>query len=500
VKLFDFSKTVVNQVIAELGYAESFVRIAIFQLHNRGVFAALNEKLGQGVRVEIFTLPYDSINPEIRDEVTAQFQFLEKNGAKLYFCKWNVGDPERTSTAVGRWYSFHGKFIVTDKSAIALSANFTQSPEIDGLLIYRDEPEKINEFNEKLDELMELFIKNDDGYDGSIRQKVISTGLPNVTSVFTLPRSIETGTHREHWIAHYPASLCPVRVPIEDRLYVTPFDCRGRDFVMAIISAASEFAYVSTESFTDPDFPTFLTKRKLQGLDVRILSGATSMDFSNRMQDMLRELIAQDIQIRTTDEDLHAKLIITDKHFVISSVNLNRMNLGFKRTANYWRENTETITVCTDAAILSQSKVQFLDIFDRSINIETKLTEKVEKLVGAMLSSMFGLRSDREVKQLFAHVIVKKEIETKKVMVRIGKIISRLMDRLNKKTVGKREFFLALVLYYLTERKHAFNELGEKLNILDPTVDVSDLVNWLISSQFIEKEDDEYKIKIEALL
>ena len=79
---------------------------------------------------------------------------MEKNGAKLYFCKWNVGDPERTSTAVGRWYSFHGKFIVTDKSAIALSANFTQSPEIDGLLIYRDEPEKINEFNEKFDELM----------------------------------------------------------------------------------------------------------------------------------------------------------------------------------------------------------------------------------------------------------------------------------------------------------------------------------------------------------
>ena len=56
---------------------------------------------------------------------------LKAEGALLYFDKWNVGSPERTTTATNRWYSFHGKFIVTDNCAIVLSANFLITPELD---------------------------------------------------------------------------------------------------------------------------------------------------------------------------------------------------------------------------------------------------------------------------------------------------------------------------------------------------------------------------------
>lgn len=203
-KIFEFSTDVINKIISELYEAEEFIRIAVFQIHNRDVFKVLTDKLNEGVRVEILTLPYDSINEDIQLEVTNLFQNIERNGAKLYFCKWNVGYPERTTTTVGRWYAFHGKFIVTDKSAIALSANFTQTQELDAVIIFKNEIDKINEYNTKFDELICLFVSEKSGYDGTIRQKIIDTNLENILSVFELPRVIETETHRNHWIRHYP--------------------------------------------------------------------------------------------------------------------------------------------------------------------------------------------------------------------------------------------------------------------------------------------------------
>jgi len=255
-KIFEFNRNVVDRIINELRDAEEFIRIAIFQLHNQHIFTLLNEKLLEGIKVEIFTLPYDSINEDSRAKVTELFKNLEGNGATLHFCKWNVGDPERTTTAVGRWYSFHGKFIVTDKSSIALSANLIQNEELDAIIIFKDDSDKVEEYNRKFDELIELYIQEVSGYNGTVRQKIIETDLPDILSVFDLPPVIKTKTHKNNWVQHYPSSLCPDDVPIEDKLYLTPFDCKGRNFLKNLISKASEFVYLSTESFTDSD-PTF---------------------------------------------------------------------------------------------------------------------------------------------------------------------------------------------------------------------------------------------------
>jgi len=497
-KIFEFNRFVINKAIDILQEAEKFIRIAIFQLHNQNIFTLLNEKLAEGVRVEIFTLPYDSINKEIRDEVTELFMNLENNGAILYFCGWNVGDPERTSTAVGRWYSFHGKFIVTEKSAIALSANLVQGAELDALLIFKDDLDKVEEYKRKFDELIELYIQENSGYNGSIREKIINSGLPDVMSVFDLPPVIETETHRKHWVRHYPSSLCPVDVSIEDKLYLTPFDCRGRNIIMNLISKASQFTYLSTESFTDPGFANFLLQMKLKGLDMRILSGAYSMDFTDRIQNMFREFLAHDIKVRT-DEGIHAKLIITDKHLAVSSLNLNKMNLGFNITSKYWRENTESISITSDTEIISLAKSQYLDVFNSSIDIENILTEKVESYVGNVLNRTFGLRSKNEVKRLFARFIVRNEIQLKKLVLDICKITAKLMQYSNRNLIEKNDFFLSLILYCLSERKHNFDELNEKLSILNTEIDLNDLLLKLINHGFIEKVEDFYKIKLEKL-
>jgi phosphatidylserine/phosphatidylglycerophosphate/cardiolipin synthase-like enzyme len=135
---FEFNTNAIPLIIKEIALAKKYVRIAMFQIHREEVFNTLTDLLVNKVQVEILTLPYDSINEDVRPQVEARFRELAKNGAIIYFDKWNVGDPHETRTAFGRWYSFHGKFIVTDKSAIALSANFTQGEELDAAIIFRD--------------------------------------------------------------------------------------------------------------------------------------------------------------------------------------------------------------------------------------------------------------------------------------------------------------------------------------------------------------------------
>jgi len=184
---FNFGTTVIDQVYEELLLANSFIRIAVFQMHNLKLFSLLNMKLKEGVNVEIFTLPLDAINEDVRERVVDQFKSIEKNGAKIYFCRWNIGNPERTTTADDRWYSYHGKFIVTDKSAITLSANFIDENEIDALLLYRFEQEKINEYNQKFNDLVDLFVDKDNGFDGKIHSLVQEIPHLEVNKLFTLP-------------------------------------------------------------------------------------------------------------------------------------------------------------------------------------------------------------------------------------------------------------------------------------------------------------------------
>lgn len=498
-KIFKLSTNVVDHVIGVLKDAQIFIKIAVFQVHHEKIFKVLNRKLSEGVEIEIFTLPYDSIHEDIQTKVIKLFQGLQNNGAVLHFCKWNVGDPERTTTAVGRWYLFHGKFIVTDKSAVALSANLIENQELDALIIYDNEKEKISEYNAKFEELIVRFVSDNKGYSGTIRQDILATNLSDISSVFNLPPTIQTQTHAKHWVQHYPSSLCPENVPITDKLYLTPFDCRGRTFIMSLISEASQFVYLSTESFTDPDFPKFLAKTSLKGIDVRILTGATSMDFSDRIQKMFYQLLAHNIKIKTTQYDIHAKLLITDKHLAVTSLNLNRINLGFKKTEKYWRENTESISLCTDREILTTAKNQYLVIFNTAIDIETRLAEKIESLVTSTFSSLFGLRSRKEVKKLFSQIIIRQEIGVEKFILTIGNITANLMSYFNRATVEKDDFLLSLILYYLSERKHDFDQLNEKLTVLNTRINLNALLRLLLDHNFIEKVGDFYKVKMDRL-
>lgn len=320
--------------------------------------------------------------------------------AESIFCKWNVGDPERTTTAVGRWYLFHGKFIVTDKAAIALSANFTSTRELDAAVIFKNRQDKIDEFNKVFETLIDLFITAHNGYEGKIRQLIIDTGIPNVEQVFQLPSVIETQTHIKNWIQQYPKVILRKEGEIQEKFYISPIDYKARALYEKIIKEAEKFVYLSAESFTDFDFSDVLIQVRMRGVKVRVLAGANSQDFQDRLRKMFRQLLAQDIEFHTVKEDLHAKILLTEKYLVIGSVNLNKMNLGFQITQSYWRANIKTLVVIKNVNLIAQSKINYEENFDKGMDVENKLAEKVQNELGRSFTSKFGLKSTTEVKRL----------------------------------------------------------------------------------------------------
>jgi hypothetical protein len=215
---------------------------------------------------------------------------------------------------------------------------------------------------------------------------------------------------------------------------------------------------------------------------------------------MLKSLLAQEINIKTTAEDLHAKMIVTDKAVVVSSVNLNNINLGFHITKRHWRENTESIFLCKRPEIVRIATEKFLEIFNQSRDVRDELSRKIEGTVQEMLSNIYQLRSSSEVKSLFAKFILKKQIDTKKLVIKVGRITKKLMAFRNEKTVKKQDFLSAIVLYYLSERKLDLDQLREKLSEVDPSVDPDPIVSALMFSRLIEKDNDFYKIKVETLM
>jgi phosphatidylserine/phosphatidylglycerophosphate/cardiolipin synthase-like enzyme len=496
---FEFSTAVIDKVLSEIKKAQYFIKIAVFQMHDPRLFELLKEKSGQGVEVELFTLPYDSINSSVYDEVTHLFESLIENGVTVHFCKWNIGDPERTTTAVGRWYSYHGKFIVTDKTAMILSANFTRQQELDALLM-TDDASVIEDFLNKFDQLVDLFIRDYSGNSGKLRELILDADTPNIKRIFELPRVIETMTHESHWIQHYPVSIIRENIEIRNGLYITPFDGRARNILMQIINQADSYAFISTESFTDEEFAQFLIKISLRGINVTVLTGSTSMDFSDRMQEMLRDLLAAGVNVYSTVQNLHAKLLITDRVLAVSSINLNRMNLGFPRTQRFWRSNTETIYVSIDREMALEAKKQFEEVLEACYEISRNLSERLLRQVTHLFIYFYGLKTNQEVKTLFSRFILKGQIDYKRGIHKIAKLTSLIMQKDSKKTVGKNEFLQALILFYLSERQLDLFQLQERINSIVDEFNLSHLLDKLIENKYVEKADQYYRINVETLI
>jgi len=425
---------------------------------------------------------------------------IELLGAKLHFCRWNVGDPERSSMASGKWYSYHGKFIVTDRSAIVMSANFTMAKEIDATLIIRDDPFAIDNFNRKYESMLDMFIKEKDGFQGDIRNRILNTGIFGIENVLKQPSDIQSNVNANTWIKQYPAELCPDELDSIEGLFISPFDIKGRSIYEKIVRDADKFIYISAESFTDNEFSFILNEIAVcKNVKIKIICGSTSADFGNRIQKIYRNIISVGIDLYTTEKDLHAKLIITDKHLLLSSINLNKMNLGFNKTKKYWRQNTETLYITSDKLIINEAKTDFGNQLNNCISMEKKLAVKLSDEASTICNKIFKFKANKEFKLLFTEFILEKEIQVKRDTYKFANITKKLMTHYTICIADKRIFVMASILLHLSERKYSIAEIMSKLAYFRESIEIDEILNELRESEFIELEGSYYKINVESL-
>jgi len=92
------------------------------------------------------------------------------------------------------------------------------------------------------------------------------------------------------------------------------------------------------------------------------------------------------------------------------------------------------------------------------------------------------------------------KINNRKNILRIIDIAAKIAQRFSVRIVTRKEILMALILFYLTERKHVTDELIEKLQpIVEKKIEVEQVMKFLIKSNLITKQEDFYKINIEAI-
>ena len=155
--------------------------------------------------------------------------------------------------------------------------------------------------------------------------------------------------------------------------------------------------------------------------------------------------------------------------------------------------------VCQNPDLISTAKRKFEENYSKSINIQDLLCDKLEDVVKDVFQGAFQLSPNPEVRTLFAKFILKREIETKKTIIKVGKLTKKLMVHYGRDRVEKDDFISVLILYYLSEAKNDYNQLKEKLNELDNTINLKDVLGRLLLANLIEKENEYYKINLNAL-
>lgn len=415
-EIFEFGEDVLEKVIDEIKGAEKYIKIVVFQMQNLKMIDSLIDKVKKKINVEVITLPFTSIyGEEIEKEVNKKFKEFNKLGGKLYTYDWNIGTTEHTKTVSGPWYGLHAKFIVTDKAAIILSANLTNEPEIDALIVNHS-IDMIKEFNKKFEIIKENYI--DDKIIKRIEEKEVKKEV--LTEIFTPPKHLNKS---QKSILHYPKDMCNDVDEIKETLYVTPFDCMGRNFIERIIEEAEEYVYICTERFTDENFFYFLDKNRLAGKDIQVLTKFKSQDYQYKIRKLAKDSIALGIKLR--DLDIHAKLIITDKLIALGSINFNQMNLGFEPKNNFWRENTEVIYISRDKKVIEKAKTKFLNIFSTASNVIDKITLKEGEELKKIMKNVLGMKKFSD-KREFIQKCVKEDIENRR------KVIEKMVEIRNE--------------------------------------------------------------------
>jgi len=413
-----------------------------------------------------------------------------------------VGVPELTETSLSgeqtegggnKWYALHGKFVVTDKKAVALSTNFTNEKQLEVYLLY-DEDNIIKNFRSKFDKIKDLFCSKQQVLPGSLYFKLPTQIQQEIKSIYERTKRIN--------VKNYPPEVSP-DAEIKKGFFLSPFEGRARTFLNIMIEQAEAFIFLSTERlFDDQVVSKLLSKAYMTDIPMKILTGHPRAVRQNpaKAEKMVADLMAAGVEFAIMD-DIHAKFWLTEKYICVGSANIGKMNLGFSKTGNYWRANTETLWFDNNSKIISAAKDAFDKLFQGAKSGIVAFSDVGAKEKRAKdLFSLFGFRSKKEAKILMARIETQLSVQNRKNVIRIAKLSARLAEIENNRYITEENVIMANILFYLRERKHDFDEIREKMVKIVDKKKITDAIQKLQRQKYVTKEHEYYTINIERLL
>lgn len=501
-KTFEFSrdKEVIKSIINN---ADQFLNIVSFQFTDDSFIRNFILNNSPKISIEILTLPEDSYSRvDEREKIIQLYKDLEKAGAKVHKCFWEIGDPSLTTTSQSgdeaegggnKWYSMHGKFMFTDKEVLMMTANFTETEEFESYLRIQD-PKVVGHFIEKFSYLKLLFIKNNK-YPGILYDLVSDDVKEYIDKTYEINKRLN--------ILQYPPKVILDNTSF-DGLKITPFDGKARQYLYDFISNAKSFLYLSTERLFDEELIDFLIKRKKTNpIEIKLLTCPPNQIRQNpqKAERMIIDLLSANINIRFYN-DIHAKCWISDELIGIGSINLGQMNLGIEKSGGYWRSNTETIYFDNDINIINQAKNSFEQYFNNGHESLISISRTSKHINEAKtIFSLFEIRSTSGAKETVSLIKTTNSIKEQQHLYKIVTLSVKIAQNHNNNIVTKENVLSALILFYLTDRKHEPSELLDKMSpMVQNNTELDSIIQILLRENLIEFEDRYIKIDTAHLI
>jgi len=410
----------------------------------------------------------------------------------IQYCRWEVGDPSLTSSSRSgvqrggggdKWYSLHGKFIVSDKLALALSANLDGNNDWE-VFFYSESPSCIQNFKNKYEELVERFCKP------SVQNPVINGRLFD-----SLNPELQEKLRSENrfLVPQYPVSLIPNDVTLVDGLYISPFDVKARNLLNAVIEQADERFWIAGETLTDQDVVNLILGKKYRSpeLDVRIIVGSQLPRDPSKQAGMRENIIRLDsmgIEFRLVD-DWHAKIWISDSVVVLGSANLNPINLGIRCTHGEWKANTEILYVSRDLNNVSMAQSAYKAVFDHGEPAVRIYYDKAEREVSQLLKAL-KIKARPAARSLLGYVVTalyrKRLVEFNRVL----QFAQQIQHKSQAKTLESDHVAGGVILWSLEKAATPANQLRAiVLETAGPDADFESAMAYLRDSLEVVQED-----------
>ena len=455
-----------SPIYETIDQAKKFIKIVAFQMTSTRLIEVLKKRAREGIKIEVITLPVDSFKKaNKRKEIEIFHEDLKKNDVVLEICDWEVGAASLTTTSQSgkiregggsKWYSMHGKLIITDQNALLLTANLIDKQLWDVYLSLSDEKSKAL-LIEGFDRIRQLFIEPSKA-NNEIRGKLFDN-LPEV--IQTDIKTMWNDSQRKN-IKDYPINLAPTN-EITPGLKICPFEGKARDFLTQLISESEDFCYICSERIFDEDFILMLLREKKRkpDLDIKILAGPPWNVRQNRekAEEQAIKLLSFGIDLRLIRK-FHAKLWLSKKWLMVGSSNIVKMSLGFEKIQNHWRSNTEILYFSNKKTLLDQAKKEFEDFFEAvSPGLHTLAERPQNEEKAESWFELYSKKITSSAKRLLSQITIFLKVKTNINVDQIVRYSIKIATSMNDSQVNDIHVTMGYVLFELQYKAETEAEL-----------------------------------------